>query len=290
MSVITLLSARSYGTSTTALALAFTWPRPVLLVEADPAGGTIRAGFFEGDLGVERGLHHLAEAHRAGRLAEAFENHLITLEEGRLLLPGLTDPLQAQGLVRTWEPLSAVFAGLESAGLDVLVDAGRVIQSAGQLAEEYPAAVVYRSDLVMMVAQSHLPSVAATRPVLASLTAARRQHAPAGLPPALLMLDNGPVTAGEAAQHLGLGGNMVLQLPWDEERAKVFSLGRGRRAPAPKRSPLMKAAAQVGQAMCNAVANARQQQPVQLPARRAVGLSPREVATALAQARGVSGG
>ena len=50
MAVIALTSASgSPGVTTTAVALAFLWPRPVVLVEADPTGGSaILAGYFRG--------------------------------------------------------------------------------------------------------------------------------------------------------------------------------------------------------------------------------------------------
>jgi hypothetical protein len=50
MAVYTLVSASgSPGVTTTALALASVWPRPVIVVEADPTGGSaILAGYFRG--------------------------------------------------------------------------------------------------------------------------------------------------------------------------------------------------------------------------------------------------
>ena len=45
MAVVALASASgSPGVTTTALGLALLWPRPVLLVEADPTGGSRLAG------------------------------------------------------------------------------------------------------------------------------------------------------------------------------------------------------------------------------------------------------
>ena len=48
MALIVLTSAAgSPGVTTTAVGLALTWPRPVLLVEADPTGGSaVLAGYF----------------------------------------------------------------------------------------------------------------------------------------------------------------------------------------------------------------------------------------------------
>ena len=62
-----------------ALALTLVWPRPVLLVEADPAGGDVMAGYLRGQVTCDRGLLQLAIAARHGRLAEEFNFQLINL-------------------------------------------------------------------------------------------------------------------------------------------------------------------------------------------------------------------
>ena len=71
MALIVLTSASgSPGVSTTALGLALTWRRPVLLVEADPTGGSgLLAGYFRGQAAPSQSLIDLAFAHRAGSLA-----------------------------------------------------------------------------------------------------------------------------------------------------------------------------------------------------------------------------
>jgi cellulose biosynthesis protein BcsQ len=58
MAVIALASAAgSPGVTTTAVGLAFSWPRPVLLVEADPTGSSgFLAGFFRGIREYDGGL------------------------------------------------------------------------------------------------------------------------------------------------------------------------------------------------------------------------------------------
>ncbi|MGK2852999.1 MAG: hypothetical protein ACSLE3_02645, partial [Microbacteriaceae bacterium] len=71
MALIALASASgSPGVTTTAMGLALAWPRPVLLVEADPTGGSgLLAGYFRGTREYTAGLielaltaHHLADA------------------------------------------------------------------------------------------------------------------------------------------------------------------------------------------------------------------------------------
>lgn len=48
MAVIVLASAASCGVTSSALALTLASPRPSLLAECDPKGGTLRAGFCRG--------------------------------------------------------------------------------------------------------------------------------------------------------------------------------------------------------------------------------------------------
>ena len=62
MAVIALTSASgSPGVTTTALGLTLLWPRAVLLVEADPTGGSgVLAGFFRGAREYDSGLIELA--------------------------------------------------------------------------------------------------------------------------------------------------------------------------------------------------------------------------------------
>ena len=66
MALIVLTSASgSPGVTTTALALALTWRRPALLVEADPTGGSaVLAGYFRGRAAPTDSLIDLAFAHR----------------------------------------------------------------------------------------------------------------------------------------------------------------------------------------------------------------------------------
>ena len=73
MALITLTSASgSPGVTTTAVGLALSWPRPVLLVEADPTGGSaIAAGYLRGGAAPSDSLIDLAFAHRDGALLEA---------------------------------------------------------------------------------------------------------------------------------------------------------------------------------------------------------------------------
>jgi hypothetical protein len=67
MSLIVLASASgSPGVTTTALGLALGWPRPALLVEADPTGGSaIAAGYLRGSVVPPEAMIELAMAQHA---------------------------------------------------------------------------------------------------------------------------------------------------------------------------------------------------------------------------------
>lgn len=81
MAVVTLCSASgSPGVTTTALGLALSWSRPVLLLEADPTGGSaILAGYLKGARTPPDSLIDLALAHRAGSLAAALPQVTVPL-------------------------------------------------------------------------------------------------------------------------------------------------------------------------------------------------------------------
>ena len=64
--LIALCSAKGApGVTTSALALALSWPRPVILAELDPAGGDVLAGYGRGELSAG-GLADLELAARCG--------------------------------------------------------------------------------------------------------------------------------------------------------------------------------------------------------------------------------
>lgn len=90
MGLVVLMSASgSPGVTTTALGLAIGWPRPALLVEADPTGGSaIAARYLRGNLVPAETITDLALAERAGALSSA--------------LTRVTHPLP--GTATTWLP------------------------------------------------------------------------------------------------------------------------------------------------------------------------------------------
>lgn len=147
MALITVMSAKGApGTTTTAMLLASLWPRPSLLVDADPLGGDValRLPAAAGRaLDRDRGLLSLLPAARRGLLPEMVAQHAQTALGGQEVVAGLAGPEQAAAVTPLWPALAEAFAGVPDR--DVVVDAGQVHQRSPHLA------LVERSDLVLWV-------------------------------------------------------------------------------------------------------------------------------------------
>lgn len=228
MAVITLTSAKgSPGVTTTAAALALVWPRPVLLIEADVAGGSsILAGYFQGLQRHERGLVDLAAAHRSGRLLEGLHEASIPLgDSGARVVPGVSSPAQAGTMERLWEPIAAVLRGLESTGTDVIVDAGRLGAAGG------PMPLVREADVALLVTRTTLPAVAATRARAAVLKDELANRGTGEDALWMLLVGEGqPFSKREVASAVELPA--AATMAWDPVNAEVISLGK---APASKK-------------------------------------------------------
>src|SRR5699024_5857767 len=129
VALIVLTSASgSPGVTTTALGLALTWHRPVLLVEADPTGGSpVAAGELRGQLAPPEAMLELALAHQDGNLLETLAAVSITLPSSKVrFVAGIRSHEPAPSLLPLWEPLGIALRSLEDTGQDVIVDAGRL--------------------------------------------------------------------------------------------------------------------------------------------------------------------
>ena len=225
MALVALASATgSPGVTTTALALALTWPRPVLLVEADPTGGSaILAGYFRGQVPHPRGLVDLAMANRNGDLAAALSSAVVQLPHGEgHLLAGSRSHQQARTLTSLWEPLLSVLRALERNGQDVLVDAGRL----GLVGSPEP--LLHGADVTLLVTRTTLSVLSAARSWAEDLRTAASLGGAGPTVGTLLVGEGRPYRAVEVSKALGIPtlGSIV----WDEPGAAVFSAG----APAPR--------------------------------------------------------
>lgn len=145
-------------TSTTT-GLAWTWGRPVLLVEADPTGGSaVLAGPLRGQWTPRDGLIDLALSAQTGALTSRLAEVVQTVPGTRVqLLTGVRSHVQARGLRSLWGPLAVALKGLESTGQDVIVDAGRLGLEGG------PSALLRAADLTLLVVRTDLVSLSAAR-------------------------------------------------------------------------------------------------------------------------------
>lgn len=163
MTVLALTSVRGApGVTTTALVAALTWPRPVLLAEADVAGSSsIKAGHLRGEVDHELGLINLALAHRNGALSlSTLRGQTIALTDdgARLVLPGLATKAQAASLTDDfWATLAGLLRSVTRHGVDVIVDGGRFGMRHG------PDALLRAADLLVVVGRTSLDDLVAVR-------------------------------------------------------------------------------------------------------------------------------
>ena len=229
MAVIVLCSAAgSPGVTTSALGLALTWPRPVLLVEADPTGGSAMfAGYLRAESAPTDSLIDLALASRHGQLAEAIAQATMRMpgppESMVSLLPGTRAHGQARSLLPLWEPLSAEFKALETTGQDVIVDAGRLGLSGS------PEPLLYAADLALMVTRSDLVSLSAARSWAETLRTGFERVGGASSLGLLLVGEGKPYSARDVRKVLQIP--VTASLAWGQEAADVFAKG----AKAPRR-------------------------------------------------------
>ncbi|MFL6094447.1 MAG: hypothetical protein ACJ71Y_03260 [Blastococcus sp.] len=228
--LIALCSAKGApGVTTSGLALALSWPRPVVLAELDPAGGDVLVGYGRGELSAG-GLADLELAARRGGLARHLDGQLMRLDpEGRArLLPGLADPASARHV--DWNRLAVLLASMQDGAVDVLADCGRM------RAEHFPAAVVHRAAAVVLATGSTLRAVRAATQAVAEL---RGRDGDAGMLVTLVIGPGEPYGEREISEALGVP--VVGSLPRDRKAAAVLSDG----APAGRlfaQSPLLRAA------------------------------------------------
>lgn len=210
----------SAGVTTTALALALSWPREVMLAECDPAGGSVLAGFMNERLSGSPGPGLLGLALHVARSCEPvrIEDYTLPLTSPRSadgqvdLLPGIHDPAHATQLASLWSPLTAT---LTSADVDVIADLGRIGGT------DTPVGLLAAADLIVMVLRRTLGQVNAARPRLQALRPILPSQARLGL----CLIDSGPYSV--AAVRKALSGLPVFaQLPYAPADAGVLSAGQ----------------------------------------------------------------
>lgn len=216
MSLIAIASAGDApGATTTAFALALTWPERVLLAECSPAGGRLLRGYFQCATPPDQGLWNLGltAVHGPDAALHGLWEQTLPLNEqqDRLLLPGVNDPFMAAQLTTaTWQTLAQMFADLP---LTVLADTGPIVP-------ELPFSLLRAADLVIVVMRPTLAQVAAARVRLERL----RQALGQGMPIGLCVIGDRPYTPRDVRAQLGEFA-LGLTLPFDPRSAQVLSEG-----------------------------------------------------------------
>ncbi len=219
MAVIALASASgSPGVTTTALGLALLWPRPALLVEADPTGGSgLLAGYFRGTREYAGGLIELALTSSSihdglAEVSQRIEGTDVSF------VAGTRSHTQAPALRDLWQPLSEELANLESTGQDVIIDAGRL----GLVGSPEP--LLANADLTAVVTRTTLPALSAVRSWADSIQRGTFDWQGSGV---IVVGEGQPYGAREVTAVLSLP--VIATLADDPESAAVFS--RGSRPP-----------------------------------------------------------
>lgn len=226
MALIVLVSASgSPGVTTAAVGLALSWPRPVLLVEADPTGGSATmAGYLRGALSPGDCLVDLVFAHRDGALVDAIPSVCTPIPDtGVTLLPGTRAHGQARSLGALWEPLTAALRSLDALGQDVIVDAGR-LGLAGS-----PEPLVYGADCTLLVTRTNLVALSGARSWAHTLHSRFEEQGALASLGLLLVGEGSPYGAREVSTVLAVP--VTASLARDDASARVFAHG----APAPRK-------------------------------------------------------
>ncbi len=176
MAIITLAQARSSGATTAAVALARAWPCPVVLVEADPAGGDLAARY---GVATSPGLVDLA-ATPGSRPAD---------------LRGVAQNLGGVDVIAAPVAPEVTRAALDAVedGTDVLVDCGRL-----PLAPAPVPTLVEEATVVVFVCRPTAPSVVSLRQRLVSLPEPILRRS------VVVVVGDRPYPADEVAATIGL--------------------------------------------------------------------------------------
>ncbi len=206
-------AVRSCGVSTAALALAATWPagRRVLLVEADPAGGTLAAA---SGWPAEPGLVSLAAASRRSFNPAVVWEHCQALPGGAAVLAGPASAERARGALGMLGDLAGHLPSLDA---DVVVDCGRLDSGS-------PAIAVWEgADRQVLVVR---PRLADLHAVAAWTETHATGREPSDVRPerrarvGLVVVGEGPYPDAEIAEALDV--EVLCRLPWDPRGAAAL--------------------------------------------------------------------
>ena len=245
MSLVAVAAAKAApGVTTSALALAGVWPadRQVLLVEADPGGGDLAARF---GLAAQPGLVSLAAAARRQVDSALVGEHAQTLPGGLGVLVGPPGAEQAAAALAMLAP--TVLAGLDGLdGVDIIADLGRLDPGSPALG------LASVASLLLVVVRPRLDEL---QHLAHRVPALRRDCRALGV----ALVGTGPYPAEEIAAALGV--EVLGALPSDPRAASLLG-GSAASASALRRTPLVRAARGLTEAIAGRVGGSAAAAPV----------------------------
>lgn len=233
------------GVTTSSLALAAVWPRPVLLAECDPSGGDLAYRFPDasgGQLDPRRGVLSLAVTARRGMQPDQVWEHVQKLHGGLDVLAGVTNAEQGAGLNQLWGQIGKVLASLPQA--DIIADCGR-LGAEGPIYD-----LLAEATTVVLVTRVGVGDVIRLRDRASTFAAATESRGRRGFGAAVLAVAEQRTFASALAevQHVLRQGNVratvIGGLPLDAKGAALLNGGMGGKL---GKSPLIKAAQGIAQ-------------------------------------------
>jgi hypothetical protein len=222
MAVVGFGSVRSCGVTTTVAALAAVWPaerRPVV-IELDPAGGTLAASC---GLRVTPGLVSFATASRRRMAPGGLWAHCQPLPCGGAVVVGPPSAAQAQRALKLLTDSAGQLGDVDG---DVLADCGRLDPTS-------PARVMFDgADMEVLLVRPQLPDLHHLAAWLEDTGSARREQV------RVVLVGAGPYPAEEVRAAMGV--EIAGQLPHDP--SGVARLAEPPAARASGRSPLLRSA------------------------------------------------
>ncbi len=217
------------GVTTTALLLAASWPRRVVMVECDPSGGDVAPWW---GLRSSPGLATLAASLGREGVRQSNWDHVQRVGGGMEVITGVSGAAQAAAVDHLWPGLVSTTASM---GADLIFDLGRCPGTRwGGLAE-----VCKVADLLVVVTRADLAAVSHLR---AGRDLLRRLQEDV----VVAVVGESPYHAHEVAALAGL--DLLGVLPMDD-RAVAAVRGEARRAGSFHRSRLFR----VSREMCAAL-------------------------------------
>jgi len=200
VTVVAVACVRSCGATTAAAGLAMMWPGEArrVLIEADPAGGTLAAAC---GLSAEPGLVSLAAAARRQSDPALVFDHAQPLPEGTPVVCAPPGGDQARSALSMLGPLIGQIEGLDAVAV---IDCGR-------LEPKGPNTRLFQeADISVLVCRPQLGDLNALAAFLEPLP-------PTSDRPLVVLAGPGPYRSAEIADTLGV--EVIGQLPWDPEAA-----------------------------------------------------------------------